>query len=85
VGAGKAPTGIAVSPDAKSVYVTDRGVNQISQYSVAPNGSLHPMMPARVATGARPQGIAISPDGKSVYVADSGSHYVSQYAVPPGS
>jgi DNA-binding beta-propeller fold protein YncE len=79
--AGTAPVGVAVSPDGKSVYVTDQSdPSMVSQYSVdAVTGSLIPKTPATVATGTFPAGIAVSPDGKNAYVAsDVPANDVSQ-------
>ncbi|MBV8947491.1 MAG: beta-propeller fold lactonase family protein, partial [Solirubrobacterales bacterium] len=81
---------IAVSPDGKSVYVTNSGANGaggVSQYDVGPGGALTPKAVPTVAAGVVPAGIAVSPDGKSVYVTNSGANGaggVSQYDVGPG-
>jgi DNA-binding beta-propeller fold protein YncE len=70
--AGNLPFEVAVSPDAKSAYVTGaefhdgRGVGIVSQYDVGPGGGLLPKSPAAVAAGNF----------------TSGS--VSQYDVAPG-
>ena len=87
VAVGFNPRGVAVSPDGKSVYVTNAGSDDISQYDVGPGGVLSPKSPATVATGIDPQGVAVSPDGKSVYVTNfpvSVSGSVSQYDVGAG-
>jgi DNA-binding beta-propeller fold protein YncE len=74
---------MAVSPDGRSVYVTNNVQGTILQYDVGPGGALSPKSPATVAGGLTPDGVAVSPDGSSVYVADAyGS--VSQYDVGPG-
>jgi len=92
---GPSPTGIAVSPDGRSVYVTNREFNApsaptISQYDVDPStGALKPKVPALVASAIQPSDIAITPDGRSVYV----THYddsvtngpVSEYDVDPAT
>jgi 6-phosphogluconolactonase len=84
--AGTAPTGVAVSPDGTSAYVTDQNdPSTVSQYSVdAVTGALSPKTPATVATGTFPFGIAVSPDGKNAYVAsDIPANDVSQYSIDP--
>jgi DNA-binding beta-propeller fold protein YncE len=84
VPAGKEPESIAVSPDGRSVYVTNHQDESISQYDVGAGGRLSPKTPAAVATsGSTPGGIALSPDGKSAYVADS-KGFVLQFAIGPG-
>ena len=75
------PAGIAVSPNGKSVYVSNSG-DGISQYTVGPGGALSPMATPTVA-GSEPGTIAISPDGKSVYVV-SNDDGVLQYRVGAG-
>jgi DNA-binding beta-propeller fold protein YncE len=82
--AGGDPTGVAVSPDGKSVYVTNFVDNTVSQYDVGAGGALTPKTPATVATGMGPLGVAVSADGASVYVANINDNTVSQYDVGPG-
>lgn len=66
------PEGVAVTPDGKKVYVTDRwGVN-VSVVDTATN-----TVTDTVKVGSDPYGVAISPDGKKVYVANSGSNNIS--------
>jgi DNA-binding beta-propeller fold protein YncE len=90
VAAGDAPSPIAVSPDGKSVYVTNvltNGTGGVSEYDVGAGGELSPKTVPTVAAGDKPDGIAISPDGKSVYVTNSGTHGpagVSEYDVGAG-
>jgi DNA-binding beta-propeller fold protein YncE len=80
------PFGIAVSPDARSVYVTDLGTStgSVSQYDVGVDGALSPKTPASVPAGAHPLGVAVSPNGSSVYVADANDNNLSQYDVGAG-
>jgi DNA-binding beta-propeller fold protein YncE len=82
VAAGRAPIGVAVSPDGKSVYVANEG-GMVSQYDVGAGGALSPKRTAQVAAGDGPFAVAVSPDGKSVYVANEGGG-VSQYDVGAG-
>jgi len=83
-GGGDDPNGVAVSPDGKSVYVTNTGIGlsgTLSQYNVDPlTGALSPKVPATVATGFGPYGVAVTPDGKSVYV----TNYGNPVGPPPG-
>ena len=74
---------IAVSPDGKSVYVTNSTfpVNSVSQYTVARDGTLHANKLATVAAGNDASGIAVSPDGQSVYVANHGDGTIGEYQV----
>ena len=84
VAAGTFPSGVAVSPDGGSVYVTNGGSDSVSQYDVDAGGALSPKNPATVATGDGPFGVAVSPDGGSVYVTNILSDSVSQYDVGAG-
>ena len=82
--ADRLPFAVAVSPDGRSVYVTNfilEANGSISQYDVGPGGRLSPKSPAAVGTGQDPAGLAISPDGQSVYVANNGSNTISQFDV----
>jgi uncharacterized repeat protein (TIGR01451 family) len=81
IAGGDGPFHLAISPDGRSVYVTNNADATLSQYSVGPRGALSGKTPASVATGASPDGVAVSPDGKSVYVANDGNNTLSQYSV----
>lgn len=82
--------GVAVSPDADSVYVTFRDGRWpdpngwVLQYDVGPGGELSPKSPAKVLAGQGASGIAMDPNSRSVYVVDSYSPWVYQYDVGPG-
>jgi streptogramin lyase len=84
IATGSTPFGVAVSPDGKSVYVTNGGAGSISQYSVLPGGTLVPKSPATVPAGGQPFGIAVTPDGANAYVTNGQSSTISEYAVGPG-
>jgi DNA-binding beta-propeller fold protein YncE len=68
--AGGRPTGLALSPNGRSLYVADEATGTVSQFEVADSGALTPMEPARVAAGEAPFGVAVAPDGGHVYVTD---------------
>jgi DNA-binding beta-propeller fold protein YncE len=79
-------SGLAVSPDGRSVYVTNVGpsdtkANLIYQFDVGADGTLSPKNPPSVAAGEGPASIVVSPDGRSAYVTNSGSDNVSQFDV----
>jgi alpha-galactosidase len=65
---GSDPSGVAVTPDGKYVYVTSHGSGNVDVIDTATNTVV-----ATVPVGAGPYGIAITPDGKYAYVADNGS------------
>jgi DNA-binding beta-propeller fold protein YncE len=86
VGAGEGTSRVAVSPDGKNVYATNRGAgsNSVSQYARnTETGKLTALAQATVATGTEPESVVVSPDANSVYVANRGSSTVSQYARSP--
>lgn len=88
---GPQPYRLAISPDGHSLYVTDEHFivepsesyeGWVSQFTIAPDGSLTPKTPATVPTGPEPKGIVISPDGANLYVADSTEDgVISQFAI----
>jgi DNA-binding beta-propeller fold protein YncE len=87
------PIAVAVSPDSRSVYVTDfrsvrSGGGLILQYDADAGGALSPKSPPAVAVLGEPGRIAVSADGKSVYVTDQGPNFedgsVLQYNVGSG-
>jgi 6-phosphogluconolactonase len=85
VEAGVGPSGVAVSPDGASVYVTnhtsDFSPGSLSQYSVSAAGTLMPKSPATVPVGIGPVQVAVSPDGRHAYVANIDANTVSQFMV----
>ncbi len=90
VATGRSPGRVAVSPDARSVYVTTGAEDVVSQYDVGASGKLSRKSPATVAAGRIPGGVAVSPDGKSVYVTSNIFHnnsfqpVIFQYTVGAG-
>jgi DNA-binding beta-propeller fold protein YncE len=91
VAAGRLAAGVAVTPDGKSVYVTNFTDSTVSQYDVDPlSGALSPKTPATVAPDTAPRAVAVTPDGKSAYVTTPGpvgtsQGSVSQYSIDPST
>ena len=71
VTAGQRPSGLAVSPDGRHLYVTNGASNTVGQYDVAPNGAL--ALRRTVGAGDVPIDVVVSPDGDSVYVTNAGT------------
>ncbi len=78
------PSGVAVSPDGQSVYVTRFDGGYVSQYDVGAGGELSFKHPNVVPAGEGATKVAVSPDGQSVYVINAESGTVSQYDVGVG-
>ena len=79
VSAGGLPSEVAVSPDGRSVYVSDDAAAAVSQYDVDAGGRLVPKSPSAEAVGSDPFGVAVSPDGRSVYVANFGTPFSTPF------
>lgn len=62
VAAGLNADGIAISPDGKSVYVSNNQSSDVSQYDVGSGGALSPKTPATVAAGLGAAGVGVAPD-----------------------
>ena len=91
VAAGESPNSVAVSPDGNSVYVGNLGSQlddvapSVSQYDLAPDGTLSPKSPASVPINCEAVHVAVSPDGKSLYAANGPDcERVSQYDIGEG-
>jgi sugar lactone lactonase YvrE len=89
--AGEGSAYVAISPDGRSLYVSDDTAPEaeaVAQLDIGPGGRLSPKSPEFVKGPFGSTGIAVSPDGRSVYVAasESGSSPgpISEYAVGPG-
>jgi YVTN family beta-propeller protein len=74
-------TGVAASPDGRTLYVVDQTTDDVSQWAIAEDGTLTPKSPATVATGTTPFGIAVAPDGAHVYVTNEDDGTISVFAV----
>jgi DNA-binding beta-propeller fold protein YncE len=86
VSAGDGPSSVVVSPDGKSVYVTNSVDDTVSQYDVGAGGALSPKSVPEVGAGDTPSQLAVRPGGDSAYAANSGDPTsgggsVSQYNV----
>ena len=66
---GQNPTGVAVAPSGKYVYVTAQN-NYVYAFSVASNGSLSPVAGSPFFTQNHPVALAIDPTGKYLYTND---------------
>ncbi len=83
VPAGSGPFSITVDPSGKFVYVANDLSDNVSQYTIGPDGSLTPMTTPTVPAGSGPFSITVDPSGKFVYVANDLSDNVSQYTIGP--
>jgi YVTN family beta-propeller protein len=72
---GNNPTGIAVSPNGLSVYVTNNASDTVSVFGA---GNLTPTVTTIVLpAGSGPYSVAFTPDGAFAYVVNRGDHRVS--------
>jgi YVTN family beta-propeller protein len=72
VGIGMFPTGVAVTPDAQLVFVSNQGSGTVTRVDAASG-----VVAAPIPVGVEPTGVAVSPDGARVYVTNRGSNSVS--------
>lgn len=80
VGAG--PTGLAIDPSGRFVYVTNANSNTISAFSIDTNtGALTPISGSPFASGVGPWGASVDPTGKFLYVTNDGEGTVSAYTI----
>lgn len=84
---GLSPREVAVHPDGRSLYVTNEGASEVSQFNVDTEGKLTPKSPPTVAAGSAPGGgpfgLAVSPDGDFAAVANGGGT-MSFYPIDAG-
>ncbi len=83
--AGVVPTGIAVEPTTRYVYVTDSNTNQILGYQIANNttGNLTGLVSSPTSTGLFPKALTIDPRGKFLLTANYNSSTISSYTISP--
>jgi YVTN family beta-propeller protein len=70
---GNGPSGVAVTPDGKRVYVVLNNSGSVSVIDTASNLVVGNPIPV----GSSPQNVAMAPDGKRIYVANIASNSVS--------
>jgi len=68
---GANPNALALSPDERTLYVTDGGTNAIAVVALEPNGS--GQVKGLVPTGWYPNSLSLSADGKTLYVVNGKS------------
>ena len=76
---GTGPSALAVTPDAKFLYVTNQFDSTVTEFSVDGSGVLTRLI--AVPVGTAPAAATITPDGGFLYVGNSGSSNVSAFAV----
>ena len=70
VDAGVKPTAIAIDPAGQTLYVADKGSNDLRQFHVGAGGALEPL--ATVVLHGSPVGLTVAPDGARVYLTVGG-------------
>lgn len=84
--AGAEPTGLAVDPTGRFVFIANAGSNNISAYAVeSGTGTLRALPGGSFATGSRPVSLAIDRSGRFLYVANSESSDISAFAIGTAS
>jgi YVTN family beta-propeller protein len=66
-------TGMAVTPDGKTVFVASLATNTVSTIDV----KTRKKHPTDIPVGPGPGGVAVTPDGKTVFVANEATNTVS--------
>lgn len=72
------PLGIAISPDGKTIYMSNRTVGSVSKFDAASGTSLGSWS---TGSASAPTGIALSPDGSTIYVPQNASAGVGANAL----
>jgi YVTN family beta-propeller protein len=72
---GSLPTGIAITPNGTTAYVTNEASSTVTPIATASNTAGTP-----ITVGLNPFGIAITPDGTTAYVVNRGSNNVTPIA-----
>jgi YVTN family beta-propeller protein len=77
----KNPSGVAITPDGKKVYVTNWGSDTAVSDNVSVIDTANRGVIATIHVGKKPSGVAITSDGTKVYVTNCGSDTVSVIAI----
>ncbi|MGU7773014.1 lactonase family protein [Burkholderia sp. MR1-5-21] len=73
--------GIAIAPDGRSLYVTNRGHDSVATVALDSGTGLPGEVRWTSAHGKCPRFLCLSPDGRRLYVANEHSHTIIQYAI----
>ncbi len=76
-----APSSVAVSPNGSFLYVSNRGRNTVSAYTIGSAGALSPIVGSPFQAGTAPSAVTVSPNGSFLYVSNQGSNDVSAYTI----
>jgi 6-phosphogluconolactonase len=79
--AGVKPSGVALDPTSRFVYVTDFASNQLIGYGITDSSSLNFLISGPFRTGAEPSAVTVDPRGKYIYVSNALDSTVSSYAI----
>ena len=77
---GATPVAMAITPDAKSLFVANAGDNTVSAYTVNSDGSLTAQGTA-TPTGQLPVALAVDPASKFLFVANENSSTISVFSI----
>jgi 6-phosphogluconolactonase len=84
--AGLGPSGAAVDPTGKFLYVSNVSSGNVSAYTInARSGALTAVPGSPFFSGSWPGAVAVDPSGKFLYVANNYSNTISAYTINTGS
>ncbi|WHZ29674.1 MAG: lactonase family protein [Nitrospira sp.] len=76
-----APSGVVISPNGSFLYVSNRGLDSVSAYTIGGGGALTPITGSPFPAGTSPSAVTISPNGSFLYVSNRESDNVSAYTI----
>ena len=77
------PSGIAVAPTGRFVYVSNRGSNTVARLAVDPESERLTFLDTVPVEGENPRSIRLTPDGSLMYAANVESNAVVSFFVDP--
>jgi 6-phosphogluconolactonase (cycloisomerase 2 family) len=73
---------VAVTPNGRHAYTTNAGSGSVSQFRVAPDGSIELVQPAAATVpGSAPIDASVSADGRRLHVLNSGVRAIASYRI----
>jgi YVTN family beta-propeller protein len=74
ISVGQYPVGVALAPDGRHAYITNRGSGSVSVIDTVSDTAT---VTATISVGQYPVGVALAPDGRRAYITNYGSGSVS--------
>jgi YVTN family beta-propeller protein len=82
------PTGVAISPNDQTAYVSESpasGSGQLYEFPIESDGQFNSLTASFSTVGVQPSGVVLSGNGDTAYVSNEKSDFISDVSLPSGA